>query len=217
MEVIPVINCPDEACAAASFATLRTFLAPGSRVHADVTDGAFAAYPALNDPAAWGRLAPPFALEVHLMMERPEEVADDWFTAGAVRIVVHAETVDAAAVFRMLDLAERHHAELMIAFAPGTDLGLAERLHARFGERIRAFQVLTVHPGAAGQPFGMDAIERIISLRRLAPHATIEVDGGIDPRTAALVKAAGADTVVSASYIFKNKDPRRAYEELKAI
>ncbi len=217
MEVIPVVNCPDEACAASAFAALRTFLPPGSRVHADVTDGAFAAHPALNDPSAWGRLAPPFALEAHLMVERPEDVADDWLTAGAVRIVVHAETVDAAAMFRLLGLAERHHAEVMVAFAPGTDLGIAERLHARFGERLAAFQVLTVRPGAAGQPFGADAVERVAALRRLAPHATIEVDGGIDPRTAKLVKDAGADTVVSASYIFRSGDPRRAYEELKAI
>ena len=49
------------------------------------------------------------------------------------------------------------------------------------------------------------------------PHAIIEVDGGITPETAKWAKDAGADIVVSASYIFGSKDPEGAYEELKKI
>ncbi len=217
MNVIPVVNCPDVACAEAKFAALRKFLPAGSFVHADITDGIWSAHPTLNDPSAWARLVLPFALEAHLMVERPEEVADDWFTAGAQRIVVHAETVDAAVVHRLLDLAANHRAELMLSIAPGTDAGMLEPLIARFGERLAAFQVLAVHPGAAGQRFGNEAIGRIVSLRGFAPHATIEVDGGMDPGTAKLVKDAGADTIVSASYIFNSGDPARAYVELKGI
>ena len=214
MNVIPVINCPDEACAREKFATLKRFLPAGSFVHADVTDGIWSAHPTLRDPSAWARLASPFALEAHLMVERPEEIADDWLTAGARRIIVQAETVDGAGVYRLLELAAQHRADLMLSTAPGTDLGSLEPLIARFGDRIAAFQVLAVHPGAAGQRFGEEALARIVSLRGAVPHAIIEVDGGIDPGTARLVKDAGADTIVSASYIF-NGDPEKAYETLK--
>ena len=217
MNVIPVINCPDESCAREKFAVLKKFLPAGSFVHADITDGVWSTHATFSDPSEWARLALPFALEAHLMVERPEEIADDWFTAGARRIIVHLETVDGTGIYRLLELAARHQAELMLSIAPGTDTGSLEPLIARFDERLAAFQVLAVHPGAAGQRFGNEAIARIISLRGLAPHATIEVDGGMNPETVRLVKNAGADTIVSASYIFNSGDPERAYEELKEI
>lgn len=217
MNVIPVINCPDAACAEAKFAELGKFLPAGSLVHADITDGSFSAHHTLSEPAAWARLMPPFALEAHLMVEQPEDVADDWLTAGVRRLIVHAETVDAAAVRRLLDLTAQHNAELMLATAPGADPGLLAPLIARFGQWLAAFQVLAVPPGAAGQSFEKEALLRIASLRHLVPHATIEVDGGMNPDTARLVKAAGADTIVSASYVFGSSDPAAAFEQLKNV
>ncbi len=218
MNVIPVINCPDAACAAGKIAVLRKFLPPGALVHIDVTDGEFSDHPTWNDPSGWADLHSPFPPEVHLMVARPEEWADDWFTMGARRLVVHAETADFASVHRLLDLAARHHGEIMLSSVPASDPELLGRYARRFGERLGAYQVLTVPPGAAGQRFGGDeAIERVAFLRRSAPHATIEVDGGMDPETARLVKIAGADTIVSASYIFGSDDPGKAYERLENI
>ncbi len=218
MNVIPVINCPDAACAAGTLAIVKGFLAPGAMVHIDVTDGEFSDHRTWNDPSGWADLRSPFPPEVHLMVARPEEWADDWFTAGARRLVVHAETADLAAVHRLLDLAAQHHGEIMLSSVPASDPELLARYVRRFGERLTAYQVLTVAPGAAGQRFGGDeAIERVAFLRRSAPHATIEVDGGMDPRTARLVKDAGADTVVSASYLFGSKEPGRAFKELEEI
>ncbi|MDR3582266.1 MAG: hypothetical protein P4L67_03255 [Candidatus Pacebacteria bacterium] len=217
MNVIPVINCPDIGCVRKRLEMARTFLRPGDLLHLDVTDGAFAVHKTWSDPHAWAGLNAPFPLEVHLMVEQPEEHADDWFTAGARRLVVHIETVAPAGVRRLLDLADHHHGAIVLSSLPDTDPEMFEPFIRRFGERITAFQVLAVPPGAAGQKFLPSVLAKIMALRQMSPNATIEVDGGMDPATARLVKAAGADTVLSASYIFGSADPKKAYEELRKI
>jgi ribulose-phosphate 3-epimerase len=217
MNVIPVINCPDIECVRKKLEVAKTFLRGGDLIHLDVTDGMFSAHKTWSDPFAWARLMSSFPLEVHLMVEQPEEHADDWFTAGARRLVVHIETVTHASLHRLLDLAEGHRGEIMLSSMPGTDSAAFGPFIQKFGERLAAFQVLAVPPGAAGQRFEPEALEAVISLRQWAPSATIEVDGGMNPETARLVKAAGADTIVSATYIFGSEDPKKAYEELRKI
>lgn len=217
MNVIPVINCPDIECVRKKLEVAKTFLRGGDLIHLDVTDGMFSAHKTWSDPFAWARLMSPFPLEVHLMVEQPEDHADDWFTAGARRLVVHIETVTHASLHRLLDLAEGHRGEIMLSSMPGTDSAAFGPFIQKFGERLAAFQVLAVPPGAAGQRFEPEALEAVTSLRQWVPGATIEVDGGMDPETARLVKAAGADTIVSATYIFGSEDPKKAYEELRKI
>jgi ribulose-phosphate 3-epimerase len=150
-------------------------------------------------------------------VEQPEDHADDWFTAGARRLVVHAETVTHASLRRLLDLADQHHGEIMLSSMPDADPEAVERLAHGFDERLTALQVLAVLPGAAGQKFLSEDLEKIMVLRQASPSAIIEVDGGMNPETARLVKTAGADTIVSASYIFGSGDPKKAYEELRKI
>lgn len=217
MNVIPVINCPDASCAQKKLEIAKTFLPAGDPVHIDITDGIFSTHKTWSDPFAWAKLRSPFPLEVHLMVEQPEEHADDWFTAGARRLVVHAETVTHTSLRRLLDLADQRHGEIMLSSLPDADPELVESLAHGFGERVMAFQVLAVHPGAAGQTFMPEVLEKIMVLRQAAPNATIEVDGGMDPEMARLVKAAGADTIVSASYIFGSADSGKVYEELRNI
>ena len=218
MNVIPVINCPDAACAGPKAATIKTFLEPGSFVHIDVEDGLFVARRTWNDPFASANLFAPFLIEAHLMVTQPEEHADNWFTAGARRLIVPMDAVNPETLRELLDLAEAHRAEIMLSTMPGADPESIGPFLKRFGsERLASFQVLAVPPGAAGQPFSAEAVGRIGFLRQAVPHATIEVDGGMNPETVRLVKAAGADTIVSSSYIFNAADPKKAYEELVRI
>ncbi len=217
MNVIPVINCPDEACARKKLAVAETFLRPGEFIHLDVTDGVFSTHKTWHDPFAWAGLKSPFPLEVHLMVEQPEDYADDWLSAGARRLVVHVETVTRASLHRLLDLADQRHGAIMLSSGPDSEAEEMEPYIRKFDDRIAAFQVLAVPPGAAGQRFLPASLEKITALRQALPDATIEVDGGMNPSAARLVKLAGADTIVSASYIFGNGDPKAAYEELKKI
>jgi len=213
MNVIPVINCPDLACAKEKIETTKTFLPAGSFLHMDVTDGIFAAHLTLNDPLQWAQLGAPFALEAHLMMEHPEEHLDAWLAAGMKRCIVHMETIAPHACRELIDRCQVAGATLMLSSHPDTPVdALTPYLALPCG-----FQVLAVYPGAAGQPFIPEVLDKIRFLREKVHDAIIEVDGGMTPETAALVKAAGADTIVSASYIFGSNDPKAAYETLKRI
>ena len=213
MKVIPSINCEDEACVRNKIAMLRPWLPEGSLVHGDVTDGVFSKHATWNHPQGWSSLGAPFALEVHLMVEHPLDYADDWFAAGARRLLVHVETLTPESFHALSQLAEQYKGSLMLTSKPETPCSDLEP----WIERFSAFQVLAVTPGEAGQTFLPIAIEKIRFLREAAPDATIEVDGGMNRETAHEVKSAGADTIVSAHYIFESSDPKKAFEDLRNI
>lgn len=213
MRVIPVINCPDLACVRKKIEVVKSFLHEGELVHLDVTDGSFSSYRVWGDPLGWSSLAAPFGLEAHLMVDHPEQCADDWLAAGARRLILHVETLTPATLHDIASIAEQHHAEIMLSSKPETP---AEDLEP-YLRRVSAFQVLAVPPGPSAQPFLPFVREKIVFLRERVPDATIEVDGGMDPATVRLVKGAGADTIVSSSYLFGAADPARAYRELTNI
>lgn len=213
MKVIPVINCTDVDCVKKKIEMAKTFLAPGDLLHLDVTDGSFAAHKTWADPLEWVTLRSPFALEVHLMVEQPEEYADNWIVAGARRLIVHLETVTRESLHEIVSTAERNHVEVVISSKAES---IAEEFVPYF-RKFKAFQVLAVHPGLAGQEFLSFVTEKVRFLREELPDVTIEVDGGMNPETARRVKEVGADTIVSSSYIFNSADPKKAYEELVNI
>ncbi|HUC01555.1 MAG TPA: hypothetical protein VMA75_01460 [Candidatus Paceibacterota bacterium] len=213
MKVVPVINCPDVECVKKKIAIAQTFLAPGDLLHLDVTDGSFAAHRTWADPMEWPKLKSPFGLEVHLMVDQPEEYADNWLAAGARRLIVHLESVNRHSLHEFVSTAARYHADIMISSRPES---LPEDFQPFF-RNFREFQVLAVQPGPAGQEFLPFVDEKVRFLREELPDATIEVDGGMNPDTARRVKEVGADTIVSSSYIFNAADPGKAYEELSAI
>lgn len=213
MKVIPVINCPDLECVRKKIELAKTFLHEGDMLHIDVTDGSFATHKTWADPLAWPTLKSPFGLEVHLMVDHPEEFADDWLTAGAQRLIVHVESLNGQSMHEIISAAEHHHAEVMLSSKPeSTNDDVAPYL-----KHFHLFQVLAVQPGPAGQEFLPFVCDKVRFLREEHPDAIIEVDGGMNPETARRVKEIGADTIVSSNYIFNAADPKKAYEELCAI
>jgi len=227
MEVIPVINCADAECVRQKIEAAKTFLPEGNFLHLDVTDGVFATHETWNDPAGWIGMAPPFGLEVHLMVGHPEKYAESWLGAGAKRLIVHVETLGDFAVGpkdegnesilkELLQKCAAHGADLMLALRPETPVEAFEPFLGA-GNSF-AFQVLAVHPGPAAQEFLPEALKKTKAVRSLVgANAIIEVDGGMNTLTARLVKDAGASAIVSASYIFNSADPNRAYQELCGI
>jgi ribulose-phosphate 3-epimerase len=213
MKVIPVINCPDIACVQKKIEVAKTFLHDGDLLHLDVTDGSFAAHKTWSDPLGWVGLRSPFGLEVHLMVDHPEQYVDNWLAAGARRLIVHVETLTPQSMHEIFSAAERYQAEVVLSSKPESAI---DEL-APYMKHFAAFQVLAVQPGPAGQIFLPFVCEKINFLREAAPDATIEVDGGMNPDTTRLVKGVGADTIVSSSYIFDAADPKKAYETLANI
>lgn len=150
------------------------------------------------------------------MVQNPEEIIESWLKTGLVkRVIVHLEALNDAEF--IINKCKEFNAEAMLAIAPYT---IFEKLPPPKFFAIpffNLFQVLAVNPGLAGQKFERSSLDKIKFLRELIPNATIEVDGGINPGTAKLVKDAGADIIVSASYIFNSGNPEKAYETLSKI
>lgn len=213
LEVIPVINCHDKdfECVLAKIAAAEKFLKKGDWLHLDASDGRFTLNKSWRNPSEWANLRSEFNLEVHLMVEEPEKYIDAWIAAGAGRLIVHVETMNESTARRIIKRARKRGVEVMLSSNPQTttiELWPYLKLFSHF-------QVLAAEPGPAGQKFLPNVLSKIRFLRNFAPNAKIEVDGGINPETAREAKAAGANIVVSATYIFNSKKSKKAFKDLQ--
>ncbi len=191
-------------------AQVEEVMAAGARViHCDVMDGHFVP-PITFGPIVVSALreALPDAavLDVHLMIERPERHAEDFVKAGADNVTFHAEATPH--VDYTMNLIREAGATAGVAVNPGTAV---EALAVQPDVAL----CMTVNPGWGGQPFIERSLDRIRALRaRAGDDAEIEVDGGIDARTAGPCAEAGATLFVAGSAIFKPSDPAQAYRDI---
>lgn len=148
-------------------------------------------------------------VEAHLMIENPEKVVDKWISSGVKRIIVHVETIKSFEQIKQECNAAG--VELMIAIAPDTP---GEALTVYF-DKIKAFQVLCVHPGLPGQLFIESSYDKIKYIRTHCPDCDIEVDGGIKVGIARMCIVAGANIFVAASAIFGSDNIKQNIENLK--
>lgn len=209
MQIIPAINTPDFETAEQQIKQATEF---SEWIHLDITDGVFSPAQIWGSPEELSKFSEVRLpkIEVHLMVSNPEAVIDSWLRTGLVkRIIVHLESMTDSVC--ILGKCQKYGVEAVLSINPGTEV---ERLLAHKDD-FKYFQVLAVAPGWAGQKFNEKIIDKIRFIRENMPDAIIEVDGGINPETAKLAKAAGADILVSASYIFSNENPKKAYEELQ--
>lgn len=211
MTVIPAINETDFDEIKNKIKAAQEF---GSEwVHLDVADGKFTKNVLWNNPKDLENLrATGYELrtnfEVHLMVQNPDEVLDDWLDVKVKRVIVHLESVKDLDVMKMRCIA--FGTELFLAIKPETPV---ERLFSYEGA-ADGFLVLAVNPGLAGQKFQENQLEKIKALRQKFPGAKIEADGGVNLGNASKIKEAGADILVSASHIWSSEDPQKAYFDL---
>jgi ribulose-phosphate 3-epimerase len=185
----------------------------GARViHVDVMDGHFVP-PITIGPLIAASIADQVhgaggALDVHLMIERPEGQIEEFAKAGADCITIHAEATPH--VNRTLGAIRDLGCLAGIALNPGTPPEAATEV-ADYADLILC---MTVNPGWGGQPFIPSSPDKVSRLRRAAGETAIEVDGGIDPGTAGSVADAGATLYVAGSAIFGAEDPQAAYRAI---
>ncbi len=213
MTVLPVINVKSAEEATEKIKKASEFC---DFLHIDIEDGVFLPRSNWGGPEELKLLTSNLKLktqfEVHLMVANPESVLDAWLRTGIVkRIIVHLEAMTDSVY--ILEKCKKYGVEAMLAINPGTE---AERLLAHKDD-FHYFQMLAVQPGPSGQKFDVNILDKIRLIKVKVPDAIIEVDGGINKETAEQVKAAGAEIVVSDSYIFHAADPKKAYEMLKNI
>lgn len=180
-------------------------------VHLDIMDGKFVPNTTWNNPTELMHMRLPLKVEVHLMVEKPEDVYLDWILAGAARIIWHWEATD-----KHTEIARdicRRGVQAGIALNPGTP---ADVLNHLLISEINMVLVMANAPGFGGQEFREETLEKIKTLRACWPEGIIGVDIGVNPETAPKAVVAGANVLVAGSYIFGVEDPLTAIERLKA-
>jgi len=163
-----------------------------------------------------------FDFEVDLMVVRPEEVINDWVTAGVRRIVVHQESTNEMEKI-LKDFRERFpKSEQPDVF--DCEIGIAQNIDTPieslypFLDQIDFVQFMGIAEiGVQGNPFDERVLDKIRTLREYSPKAIISVDGGVSLETASELIDAGANRLVVGSAIFKSEDIGATIKEFKHL
>jgi ribulose-phosphate 3-epimerase len=174
--------------------------AGADRIQVDVMDGHFVpnlTFGPLVIEAV--RRATSLPIEAHLMVEQPEVFLEAFVKSGASLIEVQVEST--TSLYRTVQTIRELGAKAGVAINPGTPVeDLREIL-----PYVELVNVMTVEPGFGGQKFIPHSPEKIRRVRALGNDFEIEVDGGIDARTAPLVVAAGATVLVAGNSVYGNQ------------
>lgn len=185
-------------------------------LHLDVMDGSFVPNISFGFPVmeAVSKICQK-PLDVHYMIERPERYIAQTAKLGAMMMNVHYE-----ACTHLHRTIQEIHATGMkagVTLNPSTPVCMLEDVI----RDVDMVLVMSVNPGFGGQKFIENTIRKVVRLKEMiaesGSHALIEVDGGIQAETAPRVVKAGANVLVSGSYIFKSTDPLSTIHALKEL
>ena len=146
--------------------------------------------------------------DTHLMISNPDEYIEQYKNAGSDIITVHKEVC--GHLDKTLSSIKNVGCKAGVSINPGTDISGLEYVL----DKIDLILVMSVNPGFGGQKFINSSIQKIKKIKELVKNFNIdiEVDGGIDDKTATLVKNAGANILVSGSFIFSGEN-KSIYKE----
>ena len=165
-------------------------------LHLDVMDGNFVPNISFGAPVISSlRKHSNLVFDVHLMVNEPDYLIEDFAQFSDI-ITVHAEA--SKHLNRTIQLIKSFGKKVGVALNPSTSLDVIKYDL----DNIDMVLIMTVNPGFGGQKFIPEMIQKIKDLRKINKNIDIEVDGGINDKTAKLVKEAGANVLVAGSYIF---------------
>ena len=185
-------------------------------LHLDVMDGVFVpnisfGFPVLEAVAK--KCKKP--LDVHYMIVHPENYIQRTAKLGAMMMNVHAE----ACTHLHRTIQEIHQAGMKagVTLNPATPICVLENVI----KDVDMVLLMSVNPGFGGQVFIENTIQKVKQLRKLitdsGSKALIEIDGGVQGDTAPRLVKAGADILVSGSYVFKSATPEQTIHELRSL
>lgn len=177
--------------------------------HLDVADGSFTPNILWNESERLKDIETDIKIEIHLMVLNPEYVFEKWMQKNTARIIFNLETINNFDFLREECL--KRGVEIGLSITPDTSYATLKP----YLDKIDLAQILTVPPGNAGQKFEENSLEKISALRALSPNCVIEVDGGINPETAKYAISAGADILVSSSYVWSGDNIEERIKSLK--
>ena len=185
-------------------------------IHCDIMDGHFVDNISFGpDVVRLVRKETSLPLDVHLMIEHADHYVPRFVKAGANSITVHVEPGAKHDVWKTLHQIRDAGCRVGLTLNPETPFEMIEPFLGKFDMLL----VMTVHPGFGGQEFRGDQMEKV---RRAAIwnqsreyKIDIEVDGGINPKTARISVENGANVLVAGTSIFRSRDYAKAIRELR--
>lgn len=178
--------------------------------HLDIADGIFVPNTTIKGIEELENIHTPLKVAVHLMVQGPENILDQWLNTRADGLIFHIESTK-----KMDELIIKTKAsgkKVGIGINPDTP---TEAIYP-FVDKVDFAHFMTVDPGFYGSEFRKEVLSKIKSFRQKYPNVEIRVDGGIDPTTAKGVIEAGANVLVAGSYFFKQgQDIDEALENMK--
>lgn len=212
IKISPSVLASDLSNLAAEVAEIQK--AGADMVHLDVMDGMFVSNMSFGMPVIEAlRKKSGMVFDVHLMIAAPERYADRFIDAGADILTFHYEAAEDSAA--LLDKIRARGVKSAISIKPKTP---AEAIFPLL-DKCDMVLVMTVEPGYGGQSFMTDMMPKVKAIRdeinRRGLNVDIQVDGGINPETAKVSVAAGANVLVAGSSVFKAADRRAAIDALR--
>ena len=186
-------------------------------IHVDVMDGHFVPNITIGPPVVKSlKKVAARPLDVHLMITDPDKYIEAFAEAGASMMSVHVEVLPH--LHRTVHAIKALGVKAGVVLNPSTPVMALEEIAAD----VDFVLVMSVNPGFGGQSFIPRSESKVAAVRALLDRAgnaaaPIEIDGGIDMKTAPRVVAAGARILVAGNAIFGTSDPEAATRELKTI
>ena len=181
-------------------------------IHLDVMDDVFVPNFTFDFDAATAIIrSTTIPVDSHLMVADVDQIAIDYAQAGSASVTFHAEAVrDIRATAKGIRSAG---ARASLALKPATSIDD----YSDFLDCLDMFLIMTVEPGFGGQAFIEEMLSKIESTRKLIGDRPIwlQVDGGISLETIERAAAAGADTFVAGSAVFRSEDPAEMVRSLR--
>lgn len=185
-------------------------------IHFDVMDGVFVPNISFGIPVIEhvNRIARK-PLDVHLMIVEPDKFVKPFISAGASIITVHYETC--LHLHRTIQLIKEQGIKASVCLNPHTPVSVLEDIISDLDMVL----IMSVNPGFGGQKFIENTYRKVAHLKNLIeksnPNCLIEVDGGVNFETGKLLFEAGANVLVSGSFIFNSENPQEAIKNLKQV
>lgn len=209
IKIAPSVLSADFSCLSEEIKAVEK--AGADMLHIDVMDGHFVPNITIG-PAVVKciRRITRLPLDVHLMIEAPQNFIEDFVKAGSDMITVHIETISGTRLKAQGSMLKSKGIRFGVSLNPNTPLVKIKNVlkNADF------VLVMSVYPGFSGQAFISDALPKIKKLRSMF-SGDIAVDGGINHRTAKQAVQAGANILAAGSYVFGAKDYKEAIRSLK--
>ncbi len=185
-------------------------------IHIDVMDGHFVPNITMGPVVISGiRKATNLLLDVHLMINKPENFISEFINVGSNLITFHIETTKDP--MKLIKIIKNEGLKCGITLKPSTDISLIEN----YIEHVDLILVMTVEPGFGGQKFIPDMLDRIYYLKdiikKLNSKPYISVDGDVKLSNAKKIIDAGADILVAGTGIFGTPDPVLTMKEFNIL